>query len=162
MGNSTSSKMASAKTCGKSNESESSECVRSSQASTDKDSSSPLLIKTGFAVIAEDMIRWLCLEQRRHCPIEVRRNKFKQKNYKVKTSFGGIAKSMLNYSGLWPARDLKLHRHYNMYNWRTILGHVSQFWRVFCGLLQIQTMFVDCCNQTTIDGWEGHSGLCNP
>ena len=54
-GNSTSSKMASAETCGKS--SESSEDVRSTQASSDKDSSSPLLIKTVFAVISEDMIR---------------------------------------------------------------------------------------------------------
>jgi hypothetical protein len=49
--------MASAETCGKSNESESSECVPSTQASSDKDSSSPLLIKTVFAVISEDMIR---------------------------------------------------------------------------------------------------------
>ena len=56
-GNLTSSKMAFAETCGKSNENESSECVRSSQASSDKDSSSPLLIKTAFAVISEDMIR---------------------------------------------------------------------------------------------------------
>ena len=56
-GNSTSSKMASAETCGKSNENESSECVRSSQASSDKDSSSPLLINTVFAVISEDMSR---------------------------------------------------------------------------------------------------------
>mgnify|MGYP006068314405 CR=1 FL=1 len=54
-GNSTSSKMASAETCGKS--SESSEDVRSTQASSDKDSSSPLLIKAAFAVISEDMIR---------------------------------------------------------------------------------------------------------
>ena len=53
-GNSTSSKMASAETCGKS--SESSEDVRSTQASSDKDSSSALLIKTVFAVISEDMI----------------------------------------------------------------------------------------------------------
>ena len=37
--------------------SESSEDVRSTQASSDKDSSSPLLIKTVFAVISEDMIR---------------------------------------------------------------------------------------------------------
>ena len=51
------SKKASAETCGKSNENESSECVRSSQASSDKDNSSPLLIKTVFAVISEDMIR---------------------------------------------------------------------------------------------------------
>ena len=54
-GNSTSSKMASAETCGKS--SESSEDVRSTQAGSDKDSSSPLLIKTVFAVISEAMIR---------------------------------------------------------------------------------------------------------
>ena len=54
-GKSTSSQMASAETCGKS--SESSEDVRSTQASSDKDSSSPLLIKTVFAVISEDMIR---------------------------------------------------------------------------------------------------------
>ena len=50
-----SSKMACDETCGKS--SESSEDVRSTQASSDKDSSSPLLIKTVFAVISEDMIR---------------------------------------------------------------------------------------------------------
>ena len=56
-GNLTSSKMASAETCGKSNENESSEYVRSSQASSDEDSSSPLLIKTVFAVISEDVIR---------------------------------------------------------------------------------------------------------
>ena len=49
--------MASAETFGKSNENESSECVRSSQASSDEDNSSPLLIKTVFAVISEDMIR---------------------------------------------------------------------------------------------------------
>jgi len=42
-GNSTSSKMASTETCGKS--SESSEDVRSTQVSSDKDRSSPLLIK---------------------------------------------------------------------------------------------------------------------
>ena len=41
-GSSTSSKMDSAETCGKSNESKSSECVRSSEASFEKDSSSPL------------------------------------------------------------------------------------------------------------------------
>jgi len=54
-GNSTSSKMASAETCGK--RSQSSEDVRSTQASSDEDSSSPLLIKTVFAVVSEDMIR---------------------------------------------------------------------------------------------------------
>ena len=56
-GNSTTSKMASAETCGQSNESESSKCVPSSQASSNKDSSSPLLIKTAFAVTSEDIIR---------------------------------------------------------------------------------------------------------
>ena len=56
-GNSTSLKMASAETCGKSTENEYSECVQSSQASSDKDSRPPLLIKTVFAVISEDMIR---------------------------------------------------------------------------------------------------------
>ena len=55
-GNSTLSKMASAETCGERNENESSKCVPSSQANS-KDSSSPLLIKTVFAVISEDMIR---------------------------------------------------------------------------------------------------------
>ena len=56
-GNLTSSKIASAEICGKSNENESSECVLSYQASSDKDSSSSLFIKTVFAVISEDMIR---------------------------------------------------------------------------------------------------------
>ena len=51
-------------------------------------------------------------------------------------------KSMLNYGGLWPARDLELHHHHNMNNWCTILGHVLQLWRAFCGLLQLQMMFL--------------------
>jgi len=33
---------------------------------------------------------------------------------------------------------------------------------VFGGLLQLQNNVFDCCNQTMIDGWEGHGGLCNP
>jgi hypothetical protein len=78
--------MASAEACGKSNESESSECVPSSQASSDKDSSSPLLIKTVFAVISEAMIRGrvcpLCFEQRRHCSIEVSRHTNSKKRKK--------------------------------------------------------------------------------
>ncbi len=49
-----------------------------------------------------------------------------------------------------------------MYNWRTILGYVLQLWSAFCGLLQLQNNVFDRCNQTMIDGWEGHGELCNP
>ena len=32
----------------------------------------------------------------------------------------------------------------------------------FAVFFNFKTTFFDRCNQTTIDGWEGHGGLCNP
>ena len=32
----------------------------------------------------------------------------------------------------------------------------------FAVFFNLKTTFFYCCNQTTIDGWEGQGGLCNP